>query len=234
MKVLLLSLILVVALGLTACKDQATNESSDPPASAPSAGPASTESTSKSVPKIVAFGDSLTAGYGLSPAESYPSLLQKRLEADGLNYEVVNAGVSGDVSAGGLRRIDWAMEGDVRVVIIELGANDILRGQPVGEMRRNLGRIIERAKARGARVLLAGMEAPTNSGPEYQREVHDAFPALAREHDVQLIPFFLEGVAGVERLNLPDGIHPNREGTRLVAETVYRYLRPMLEKDSGK
>lgn len=182
----------------------------------------------------MAFGDSLTAGYGLSPVESYPSLIQKRLEADGFNYEVVNAGVSGDVSAGGLRRIDWAMEGDVRVVILELGANDILRGQPVAQMKKNLGQIIERAKARGAQVLLAGMEAPTNSGPEYRREVHDAFTALAREHGVPLIPFFLEGVAGLERLNLPDGIHPNTEGTRIVAETVYKYLRPMLEKDSGK
>ena len=122
----------------------------------------------------------------------------------------------------------------MRVVILELGANDILRGQPVAQMKKNLGQIIERAKARGAQVLLAGMEAPTNSGPEYRREVHDAFTALAREHGVPLIPFFLEGVAGLERLNLPDGIHPNKEGTRIVAETVYKYLRPMLEKDGGK
>ena len=157
MKSILLSLILLGTIGLGACKGQATNETSVSPASPPSASPASTASPSKSVPKIIAFGDSLTAGYGLSPVESYPSLLQKRLEADGFNYEVVNAGVSGDVSAGGLRRVDWAMEGDVRVVIIELGANDILRGQPVDQMKRNLGQIIERAKARGAEVLLAGM-----------------------------------------------------------------------------
>ncbi|HET9533015.1 MAG TPA: arylesterase [Blastocatellia bacterium] len=234
MKSILLSLILLGTIGLGACKGQATNETSVSPASPPSASPASTASPSKSVPKIIAFGDSLTAGYGLSPVESYPSLLQKRLEADGFNYEVVNAGVSGDVSAGGLRRVDWAMEGDVRVVIIELGANDILRGQPVDQMKRNLGQIIERAKARGAEVLLAGMEAPTNSGPEYRREVHEAFPALAREHNVPLIPFFLDGVAGIERLNLPDGIHPNAEGTRIVAETVYKYLRPILEKESAK
>jgi acyl-CoA thioesterase-1 len=101
-------------------------------------------------------------------------------------------------------------------------------------MKRNLGQIIERAKSRGAEVLLAGMEAPTNSGPEYRREVHEAFPALARENDVPLIPFFLDGVAGIERLNLPDGIHPNAEGTRIVAETVYKYLRPILEKESAK
>lgn len=229
-----MSLILAGTIGLVACKGQTTSEPTVSPARGPSAGAASSASTSKSVPKIVAFGDSLTAGYGLSPAESYPALLQKRLEADGYKYEVVNAGVSGDVSAGGLRRIDWAMEGDVRVVILELGANDILRGQPMAQMKKNLSQIIERAKSRGAQVLLAGMEAPTNSGPEYRREVHEAFTALAREHSVPLIPFFLEGVAGLERFNQPDGIHPNTEGTRIVAGTVYKHLRPILEKDGGK
>jgi acyl-CoA thioesterase-1 len=156
--------------------------------------------------------------------------LQKRLDADGFKYEVVNAGVSGDTSAGGVRRIDWALDGDVRVVIVELGANDILRFQPIAEMKKNLSQIILRAKAKGARVLLAGMEAPTNSGPEYRKEAHQAFVDLAREHQVELIPFFLEGVGGMERLNQPDGIHPNREGTKMVAENVYKHLRPMLEK----
>jgi acyl-CoA thioesterase I len=172
----------------------------------------------------------LTAGYGLSPADSYPALLQKMLDANGFIYEVVNAGVSGDLSAGGVRRIDWAMEGDVKVVILELGANDILRFQPIPEMKKNLGQIIERARARGAQVLLAGMEAPTNSGPEYRRQVHEAFQQLASEHKVPLIPFFLDRVAGIESLNQPDGIHPNPEGTRIVAETVYKYLQPLLGK----
>jgi len=153
------------------------------------------------------------------------------LEADGFRYEVVNAGVSGDTSAGGLRRIDWALEGDVRYVILELGANDILRGQPVSQMKKNLGEIIERAKARGAQVLLAGMYAPTNAGADYQREIHEAFQALAREHQVTLIPFFLDRVAGIDTLNQPDGIHPNAEGTKIVAETVYQALRPLLEKE---
>jgi acyl-CoA thioesterase I len=156
-------------------------------------------------------------------------LLQKKLAADGFEYEVVNAGVSGDTSAGGLRRIDWALEGDARIVIIELGANDILRGLPIDQLKKNLSQIIERAKSRGTRVLLAGMEAPTNSGFEYRSDVHEAYADLAQEHQVPLIPFFLEGVAGIDSLNQGDGIHPTAEGTRIVAETVYRSLRPLLE-----
>jgi len=173
----------------------------------------------------------LTAGLGLSQSASYPALLQQRLEAEGFQYEVVNAGVSGDTTAGGLRRIDWALEGDVKVVILELGANDILRGQSVDEMKKNLAQIIERIKARGVVVLLAGMEAPTNSGSEYRKAVHEAFEVLAREQRVVLIPFLLEGVAGVPSLNQADGIHPNAEGTRLVTDTVYRFLRPLVQGD---
>jgi acyl-CoA thioesterase-1 len=201
-------------------------------ASAPNAQPSNAASVSpyESLPKIVAFGDSLTAGYGLTAAESYTSLLQKKLLADGYQYEVVNAGVSGDTSAGGLRRLDWALEGDVRFLILELGANDLLRGQPVSEMKKNLDQIISRAQARGVTVLLAGMYAPTNDGPDYQREVQEAFQALAREHRVPLIPFFLDRVAGVESLNQSDGIHPNAEGSKIVAETVYQALRPLLDK----
>lgn len=184
----------------------------------------------------MAFGDSLTAGYGLSTSESYPALLQKKLEADGFNYEVVNAGVSGDTSAGGLRRIDWAMEGDVKFVILELGANDILRGQPIPAMKKNLARIIERVKERGAQVVLAGMEAPTNSGVEYRKEVQEAYRDLARQYQVPYIPFFLDRVAMIESLNQGDGVHPNADGTRIVAETVYQTLRPLLEeqKAAGK
>jgi len=209
------------------------NNDSSTSATAPvNSAPATAASSSpeKSLPKIVAFGDSLTAGLGLTASESYPALLQKKLEADGFKYEVVNAGVSGDTTAGGLRRIDWALEGDVRFLILELGANDLLRGQPVSELKKNLGQIIERAKARKAVVLLAGMYAPTNAGAEYQREVQQAFQTLAREHEVVLIPFFLDRVAGIESLNQPDGIHPNAEGTKIVAETVYKYLQPLLEK----
>ncbi len=147
---------------------------------------------------------------------------------------MVNAGISGDTTAGGLRRLDWALEGDVRFVILELGANDILRGLPTAETRKNLSQIIERARARGAQVLLAGMLAPTNSGAEYGRASMEVFPALAKQYDLPLIPFFLDRVAGIENLNQEDGIHPNAEGTRLVAETVYQHLKPMLEKDKKR
>ena len=222
----LLGLLLFAACaGRTPQNDQAATRRDDKTTT-----PAINSSSGKSLPKIVAFGDSLTAGLGLSTAESYPSILQEKLRADGYQYEVVNAGVSGDTSAGGGRRIDWSLEGDVRVVILELGANDLLRGLPVAEMKKNLSAIIARAKSRGAKVLLAGMYSLTSLGSDYQREVHEAFRSLAREHDVPLIPFFLEGVAGDPKLNQPDGVHPNAEGTRIVAETVYRYLRPMLDE----
>lgn len=189
----------------------------------------------ETLPKIVAFGDSLTAGYGLSPQESYPVLLQKMIDADGFKYEVVNAGVSGDTSAGGVRRIDWSLDaGGVRFVILELGANDFLRGQPVAETKKNLSAIVERSKSRGARVLLAGMYTTTDAGRDYEREIDEAFKSLAKERGVTLIPFFLEGVAGKTELNQQDGIHPNAEGTRLVAATVYRYLKPMLEEEQKK
>lgn len=220
---------LIAAFTLTACRGEAPKESAAPPQPEQPVAPAGPK---KSLPKIIAFGDSLTAGYGLPVEQSYPSLLQDRLDRDGLSYEVVNAGVSGDTSAGGAGRIDWALEGDVRVVILELGANDILRGQPVAAMKKNLSDIISRVKSRGAEVLLAGMEAPTNMGIEYRRAVHDAYQSLAREHDIAFLPFFLNRVAGIESLNQSDRIHPNAEGTKIVAETVYKSLKPVLEKQS--
>ncbi|HLM56201.1 MAG TPA: arylesterase [Pyrinomonadaceae bacterium] len=223
---------LAAAAGLFACGHSPSPKSAardNPPASAPAPTP------EKTLPRIVAFGDSLTAGYGLDPAQSYPALLQKKLDADGFQYEVVNAGVSGDTSAAGVRRLDWSLEaGDVRFVILELGANDFLRLQPVAETKKNLSQIIERSKARGARVLLAGIYTTTNAGAEYQRQIHEAFESLAKEHGVPFIPFFLEGVAGRAELNQDDGIHPNAEGTKIVADTVYRHLKPLLEEEQKK
>jgi acyl-CoA thioesterase-1 len=213
-----------VVLSVTACNGARTTssgESRDKAAPPPAA--------AKSLPKIVAFGDSLTAGLGLPQSKSYPALLQEKIDADGFAYEVVNAGASGDTSAGGVRRIEWALDGHVKIVILELGANDILRGQPIAAMKQNIGEIIKRVKDHGATVLLAGMEAPTNSGTEYRKAVHEAFPSLAREYQIPLIRFFLTGVAGIESLNQRDGIHPNEEGTKIVAETVYRSLRPLLD-----
>ncbi|MFL6285034.1 MAG: arylesterase [Pyrinomonadaceae bacterium] len=230
MRTVLLALPLLTFALLAACGGASRN-------SAPTldARPAGAPTPAETLPKIVAFGDSLTAGYGLSPAESYPALLQKMLDADGFKYEVVNAGISGDTSAGGVRRIDWSLDaGGVRFVILELGANDFLRGQPVAETRKNLSAIIERSKSRGARVLLAGMYTTTEAGGGYEQQIDEGFKSLAKEQDVTLIPFFLEGVAGKTELNQQDGIHPNAEGTRLVAATVYRYLKPMLEEERKK
>jgi len=201
------------------------------PAPAARQAPAARKSD-ETLPKIVAFGDSLTAGYGLAQKQSYPSLLQEKLRADGFEYAVVNAGVSGDTTAGGLRRLDWTLDsGNVRFLILELGANDFLRGQPVAAARENLSKMIERAKEREVKVILAGMLAPTSAGREYQKEIVEAYNSLAEEHDVPLIPFFLEGVAGRADLNLQDGVHPNAEGQKVVADTVYSHLKPLLEEE---
>jgi len=182
-------------------------------------------------PKIIAFGDSLTAGFGLSETESYPYLLQKQLAADGFDYEVVNAGVSGDTSLGGLERADWVLGTDnAKVVILELGANDLLRGIPVAKMKDNLDKIIRKAKAKNVKVLLCGMLAPPTMGTQYQREYTMAFPDLASEHKVEFIPFLLDGVALNKDLNQADGIHPNADGEKIMTNNVYKVLKPMLQK----
>jgi len=179
--------------------------------------------------RIVVLGDSLTAGLGLPVEQSYPSLLQQRLNKEGLPLEVVNAGVSGDTSAGGLSRLDWALEGNVKVLIVALGGNDGLRGLPVEQLKGNLAQIIERAQARGIRVILAGMEAPPNYGRDYIVAFHKVYPALAQQYKVPLVRFLLEGVAGSQTLNQPDGIHPTAEGARIVADHVWSVLKPVLD-----
>lgn len=185
--------------------------------------------SSVSRPKIIAFGDSLTAGFGLAENESYPYLLQERLRADGFDYEVVNAGVSGDTSLGGLERADWVMEQEnAAIVILELGANDLLRGMPVDKMKQNLAKIIEKAKAKSIKVLLCGMLAPPTMGSDYQQNYTNAFPDLATEHKVEYLPFLLEGVAMKRELNQADGIHPNPAGTKIMMENIYAKLKPML------
>lgn len=179
-------------------------------------------------PRVVALGDSLTAGLGLNQSEAYPALLQRRIDLEGRRYEIVNAGVSGDTSAGALRRLDWVLEGDVKVLIVALGGNDGLRALPVAELRRNLSTMIERAKARQIAVILAGMEAPPNFGPAYTAAFRGVYRDLAREHNVPLVPFLLQGVAGVASLNQRDGIHPTANGARVVADNVWAVLGPML------
>jgi len=177
----------------------------------------------------VFLGDSLTAGLGLPREQAVPSLIQDRLRAEGFLYRVVNAGVSGDTSAGGLSRLDWSLEGDVSVLVVELGANDGLRGLPVAQLKSNLGEIITRAQKRGITVVLTGMEAPPNYGEAYTAEFRQVFSDLAREHDVVFVPFFLDGVAGVPALNNPDGIHPNAAGARIVADHLWKAIEPLLE-----
>ena len=181
-------------------------------------------------PVILAFGDSLTAGFGVSSEESYPARLQRLLKEKGYHYKVVNAGVSGDITAGGAARINWVLKHDPEIVIIELGANDGLRGLSISEMRKNLGTMIEICQKKGAKVLLAGMEITPNLGAEYSKEFRDSFTLLAKQYEVPLIPFFLENVAARPELTRPDGVHPTAEGYAIVTQTVFQYLEPMLKK----
>jgi acyl-CoA thioesterase-1 len=184
-------------------------------------------------PRIVALGDSLTIGLGLLEQEAYPALLQRKIDDAGYKFEVINAGVSGDTSAGGLRRLDWALEGDVKVLIVGFGGNDGLRGLPAGQMKDNLSEIIDRARERSIVVILAGMEAPPNFGQEYATQFRQAFRDVALQKRVLFIPFLLNNVAGKPELNQADGIHPNQQGTQIVADTVWTVLEPLLDQMSG-
>ena len=182
-------------------------------------------------PRIVFLGDSLTAGLGLDPDQNYPSLLQRRITDAGYKFEVVNAGVSGDTSAGGLRRVDWSLEGNVKILVLALGANDGMRGLPPDELKKNLSAIIERAQKKKAIVILAGMEAPTNNGADYTGQFRNVYKDLAKQYNVPLIPFLLQGVAGLSALNQADGIHPNVKGAQIVADVVWATLEPVIQHD---
>jgi len=179
---------------------------------------------------IVAFGDSLTAGPGLDPAETYPVLLQRRLRQSGYDYRVVNAGVSGDTSSEAVRRIDQALAPDTKIMILELGVNDGLRGMPTNTLEQNLATIIQRAQNRGIAVLLCGMEAPPLKGLSYSIEFHRVFTRLAERYKLTLVPFFLIGIVGNPDLTLGDLAHPNAEGHKLIADAIWPYLEPMLVK----
>ena len=225
-----------VSLSLAACgggSDRSAASSAErvdhAPASTSHSTPTPERTAAVARPRIVFLGDSLTAGLGLEPDESVPALIQKRLDEEDYEYQVVNAGVSGDTSAGGLSRLDWSLEGDVRVLVIELGANDGLRGLPVAAMKQNLAAIITRAKQRGITVLLTGMEAPPNYGASYTAEFRQVFRDVAREQAVAFVPFFLEGVAGIPGLNQRDGIHPNPDGARLIERKIWGALEPLLD-----
>ncbi len=221
-------IIITVWFSSASCQSGETGETYPPNRAQPAIAPPE-EHPELERPKIVALGDSLTAGLGLDVEEAYPAILQERIDEAGYPYEVVNAGVSGDTTAGGLSRADWVLKGDVRVLILALGGNDGLRGLPAAEVKRNLAVTIERAHEKGVAVLLAGMEAPPNMGTSYTSEFRQVFRDLAEEYDVTFLPFLLEGVAGELALNQRDGIHPNAEGARGLADSIWPLLRPMLE-----
>jgi len=179
---------------------------------------------------VVAFGDSLTAGLGVMPDESYPAQLQARLRADGYAYRVVNAGASGDTTAGGLRRVDWALKNKPDIVIVALGANDAMRGQDLASVRANLDGIVARFQKAGARVLVVGMEVPPNYGERYAADFRRLYVEVARKRGAAFMPFLLDGVAGNPQLNQGDGIHPTAEGYRIVVDRLWPYLEPMLTR----
>jgi len=182
-------------------------------------------------PKVLLFyGDSLTAGYGNSPEDAFPALVQKALNEKGKAYKVVNAGLSGETSAGGLSRLDWVLRQPISVFVLELGANDGLRGLPLDQTKKNLQAIIDKVSSKnpGVKIVIAGMLVPPNMGPDYTTEFKKIFPELARKNNATLIPFLLKDVAGNEKLNIADGIHPNIEGHKIVAQTVLKIIEPLL------
>jgi len=179
---------------------------------------------------ILFFGNSLTAGYGLSPSQAFPTLIQKKIDSSGLAYKVVNAGVSGETTSGGNSRIDWILREPVDIFVLELGANDGLRGVPLSETKKNLQAIIDKVKSKypEAKLILAGMQIPPNMGKQYATEFRNIFSDLATKNKTILIPFLLEGVGGERLLNQEDGIHPTADGHKVLAENVWRALRPLL------
>ncbi|WP_207494820.1 arylesterase [Aridibaculum aurantiacum] len=220
--ILLISLAMVVG----ACKNE-NNKTAD--ADTAKTGKAASDQLTRN---ILFFGNSLTAGYGLDPSEAFPSLIQQKIDSADLPYKVVNAGVSGETSAGGKGRIDWILKQPVDVFILELGANDGLRGVPVNETRANLQTIIDRVRKKypQVKIVLAGMQIPPNMGESYANQFRNMYVELAEKNNVVLVPFLLEGVGGVRELNLPDGIHPTAEGHKIVANNVWAVLEDVLRQ----
>ena len=209
--------------------DPGTGASVNGPPAAPREAEPSAAAT-PGAPLVVFLGDSLSAGLGLDADQAYPALAGKLLDDRGLPVRVLNAGLSGDTSAGGRERLAWFLRQKPAVVVVELGANDALRGQPLAGIEANLRDIVERAQSSGARVVLAGMQIPTNYGPDYTRGFAAIYPRVARQTGATLIPFLLEEVGGIPRLNQADGIHPTAEGQRIVARNVVRVLAPVVSE----
>ncbi len=229
------SFLLIVAFSLGACQGETASSSqkdkTDNAAAPKVAQQKNTQTTaSKKSKTVLFFGDSLSAGYGIEKKQAFPALIQNKIDSLGMDYKVVNAGLSGETTAGGLRRVDWVLKQPIDVFILELGGNDGLRGVNTEETYRNLKGIIEKVKAKypECTLVLAGMEAPPNMGNDFTSKFRDNFKRLAKEYDLPFIPFLLEKVAGQKALNLPDGIHPTAQGHKLVASTVWEYLQEVL------
>ena len=185
-------------------------------------------------PLILFFGNSLTAGMGLEPDEAFPAVIQEKLDSLGLSYQVVNAGLSGETTASGKNRVEWVLDQEVDIFVLELGANDGLRGVPVEETRRNLQAIIDKVRSKNPEIeiILTGMQIPPNLGPEYTSEFRSIFPELAEKNNIHLVPFLLEDVAGRPELNQADGIHPTAEGQEILAENVWEVLEPVVREEA--
>ena len=224
----LLALCLASAGSSTSCGADAAPTSGEAPEGRV-ADPGPEERVEDGGPLVVFLGDSLTAGYGLAPDRAFPAVIERLLRDEGLPVRVVNAGVSGDTSAGGRARLPWLLKQRPDVLVVALGGNDGLRGLPPSSTRENLERIVENAQAEGVSVLLLGLRMPPNFGPDFTAEFERLYGEVADEHDVPLVPFMLEGVAGDPELNQGDGIHPTAEGQRRVAENVLPALRELLE-----
>lgn len=179
---------------------------------------------------ILFYGDSITAGYGIGTDLAFPNLIEEKFTRDGYDVEVINGGLSGETSAGGLTRIDWMLNREYDIFILELGGNDGLRGLPIEETRSNLTKIIKRVKAKNpkTKIVVAGMMVPPNMGPEYSENFMDVFKEVAEMNQATLIPFLLQDVGGIERLNQPDGIHPNAEGHAVIANNIYPVIKKLL------
>lgn len=216
---------------LLACAQGETGEAPEVRAPRPAAIPAPVPSAqpAHSAPLVVFLGDSLTAGFGLDGDQAYPALLERRLAGQGTPVRVINAGVSGDTTAGGLTRLDWLLRQKPAILVVGLGGNDGLRGVDLEQTESNLREIVRRAKGAGTRVLLLGMRIPPNYGPDYTGRFEAMYPRIAKELDVPLVPFLLEGVGGIADLNQEDAIHPTAKGQEIVADNVEPYLREMLE-----
>jgi acyl-CoA thioesterase I len=225
---LLVPPLLMIGCGVAERNEAAQDTAPPPPPASPAAVAAST-------PTVLFLGTSLTAGYGLPGEQAYPARIQEKIDSAGLPFRVVNAGISGETSAGAVRRVGWLLRQPFEVLVVETGSNDMLRGADLDSTRANIQAIVDRVRAERpeVRIVLVGMMAPPNLGRDYATRFHEMYPELAERNDLPLVPFLLDEVGGVRSLNLPDGIHPNAEGQRILATTVWRVLEPELRAAVG-